>query len=222
MKSIQVSKTANEGKDFPGPAALAALRAWYAGLDARAAVAQYLGHGKASGQSSRAMLGNIRRQLASYARARQREDLAGLLEHPMAERVQRAHAVSDAIETLRRLPAPTPLVTDDVERWLPVRTARALKAHGFKTLSELTVRIPRRRRWWTAIAGPGAIGARQVEAFFAAHPHLTQQARALVRVGAQHAVVPWERLYVPDDVDGSHGTFRAPGATCTLDANNDY
>jgi len=27
----------------------------------------------------------------------------------------------DAVETLRRLPAPTPLVTDDVARWLPAR-----------------------------------------------------------------------------------------------------
>ena len=45
---------------------------------------------------------------------------------------------------------------------------------------------------------------------------LLAQARALVPVGAQHDVVPWERLYVPQDVDGSRGTFRAPTATCTL------
>ncbi len=97
-----------------------------------------------------------------------------------------------------------------------------MKAHGIKTLAELTVRIPRRRRWWTAIAGLGATGARQVESFFAEHPHLTQQARVLVPIGAQHDVVPWERLRVPHEVDGSCGTFRAPKATCTLDAGNDY
>lgn len=222
MKSIRLSNAANEQQGFPSTAALAALRAWYAGLSARAAVAQYLGQDKASGQSSRAMLGDIRRQLARYARTRHREDLAGLMEHPAAERAQHARAVMDAIEALRRLPAPTPLVTDDVERWLPARAARAIKAHGFKTLAELTVRIPRRRRWWTVVPGLGATGARQVEGFFAAHPHLTQQARALVPVAAQHDVVPWERLYVPQEVDGSHGTFRAPKATCTLDANNDY
>jgi len=89
-------------------------------------------------------------------------------------------------------------------------------------MAELTVRIPRRRRWWTAVAGLGATGARQVESFFAGHPHLTQQARALVPIGAQHDVVPWERLRVPDEVSGSRGAFRAPKATCTLDANNDY
>lgn len=97
-----------------------------------------------------------------------------------------------------------------------------MKAHGIKTLAKPTVRIPRRRRWWTAIPGLGATGARQVESFFAGHPHLTQQARALVPIGAQHDVVPWERLRVPDEVDGSRGAFRAPKATCTLDANNDY
>jgi site-specific recombinase XerD len=211
-----------EQKDFPGSAAQAALRAWYAGLSARAAVAQYLGLDKARGQSSRAMLGDIRRQLERYARERHREDLAGLLEHPASERAQHARAVMDAIETLRHLPAPTPLVTDEVDRWLPARAARAMQAHGIKTLAELTVRIPRRRRWWTAIPGLGATGARQIEAFFAGHPYLTQQARALVPIGAQDDVVPWERLRVPDEVNGSRGAFRAPKATCTLDANNDY
>lgn len=222
MKSTRVSKPANAEKEFPGTAALAALRAWYAGLGARAAVAQYLGVDRADGQSSRAMLGDIRRQLTKHARQRHREDLASLLEHSAAERAQRARAVMDAIETLRHLPVPAPMVTDDLERWLPARAAGAMKAHGFKTLADLTVRIPRRRRWWTGIPGLGAASARQIEAFFAAHAHLTQQARALVPIGAQDDVAPWERLRVPHEVDGSRGTFRAPKATCTLDANDDY
>src|SRR3546814_7545264 len=92
----------NAEKEFPGTAALAALRAWYAGLGARAAVAQYLGVDRADDQSSRAMLGDIRRQLTKHARQRHREDLASLLEHSAAERAQRARAVMDAIETLDR------------------------------------------------------------------------------------------------------------------------
>lgn len=63
----RVPTPTNAQKEFPGTAALAALRAWYAGLGARAAVAQYLGQDKASGQSSRAMLGDIRRQLGMRA-----------------------------------------------------------------------------------------------------------------------------------------------------------
>lgn len=228
MKTHQVatvdagSTPAGAPAGFPGQASVAALRAWYAGLNARAAVAQYLGHDKADGQSSRAMLGAIRKQLAGFARARHREDLARLLEHPAAERLQQAREVLQAFETMRQLPTPAPLVTDRVDRWLSARAVRALEAHDIKTLADLTVRVPRRRRWWAAVPGLGATSAKQIEAFFAAHPELTERARALVPVAAQHDVVPWERLYVPQDVDGSHGTFRAPTATCTLSANNDY
>jgi hypothetical protein len=103
---------------FPGASALAALRAWYSGLSTRAAVAQYLGHTKADGQSSRAVLGKIRRQLVSIAQVRHRKDLVELIAHPATERLQRAGAVLDAIETLRELPLPTPLVTDAVDLWL--------------------------------------------------------------------------------------------------------
>lgn len=216
------ARTQGSEGEFPSADALAALRAWYAGLDARAAVAQYLGQNKATGESSRAILGEVRRRLARYAQTRHREDLAGLIGHPARERTQRSRSVLEAIETLRHLSVPTPQVTDDVGRWLPARIAGAIKAHGLKTLAELTVRIPRRRRWWTGIPGLGATGARQVEAFFAAHPQLTASARALVPIGTQRDVVPWERLYVPHEVDGSRGTFRAPAATSTLDANNDY
>lgn len=207
---------------FPSPSQLAALRAWYSGLNARAAVTQYLGHAKADGESSRSMLGAIRRQLVGFARARQRADLAELVGHAPAERLQRAGQVLAVIDTLRHLPLPAPLVTDSVHCWLPARTASALASHGISTLADLTVRVPRRRRWWVSVQGLGATGARQVEAFFAAHPELTERARALLPVGAHRDVAPWERLYVPQDLDGSRGTFRAPAETCTLSAANDY
>jgi hypothetical protein len=83
------------------------------------------------------MLSVIRRQLAAYARSRHREALAALMEHPAAEREERARSVLNAIETLRHLPAPAPRVTDEVEHWLPARAARAMKAHGIKTLADL-------------------------------------------------------------------------------------
>ena len=70
--------------------------------------------------------------------------------------------------------------------------------------------------------GLGATGARKIEAFFAAHPQLTERARALVAVERPQDLVPWERLAVPREVDGSRGTFRAPRSTSTLDADNDY
>jgi site-specific recombinase XerD len=212
---------AGDDDGFPSLSQLAALRAWYAGLSARAAVVQYLGQRKATGQSSRAMLGAIRRQLACYARARHRDDLASLISHPAAERLDRERAVRHAIEMLQQLPLPEPLLMHDVDRWLPTRAAHALKNAGIETLVDLTLRVPRRRRWWAAIPGLGVGSARRIETFFAEHPALTERARALVKIPATQTS-PWETLVVPEDVNGSRGAFRAPQATCTLSATDDY
>jgi hypothetical protein len=46
--------------------------------------------------------------------------------------------------------------------------------------------------------------------------------RALILSEPRGIVMPWESLRLPPEVDGSAGTFRAPAATCTLDASNDY
>jgi len=223
MKTRQSAQADGDSQnDFPNAASLAALRAWYEGLSAREAVARYLGQSKADGQSSRGMLGVIRRQLVDLARRRHRGDLAALFDHPVSERSKHARAVTRAIELLPTLPMPEPLIGDDIASWLEPRAVLALQAQGIKTLAALTVRIPRRRRWWAAIPGLGVAGARQIEAFFAAHPLLTERARALVVIPDAQDIMPWERLAVPSDVDGSRGTFRAPRATCTLRANNDY
>jgi site-specific recombinase XerD len=208
--------------DFPDADSLAALRGWYAGLTSRAAVGRYLPGHKASGESSRAMLGRIRRKLIAFAESRHRPDLVAVFQHTLDERQRRASAVERAIATLRSLPAPLPQISDDVEQWLAPRAAKALHAHGIRTLADLTVRIPRRRRWWAAIDGLGVTAARQIEAFFAAQPQLTERARALIAVAQPRGIVPWEQLRLPHEVDGSHRSFRAPRQACTLNATNDY
>jgi site-specific recombinase XerD len=214
---------------FPEAGALAALRAWHEGLSAREAVARYLGDKKADGQSSRSILGRIRRDLATFARMRHRNDLAELFEQPAGQRLRHARAVSLAIEQLRSLPEPVPLIGDDIAQWLPPRVVQALRSHGIKTLAELTLRIPRGRRWWASIAGLGQAGARSIEAFFAQHPELTERARALTERAralivrdAPQDLVPWERLQLPQEFDGSKGSFRAPRGSCILNADNDY
>jgi hypothetical protein len=86
---------------FPDEAELAALRGWYAGLDARTAVARYLGDRRAVGTSSRGVLGRIRRQLIAYAQERHRADLAGVfVARPTKASTSR---VNGAIETLRKV-----------------------------------------------------------------------------------------------------------------------
>lgn len=212
----------SQSNQFPSAAELAALRGWYSGMTSRACVMQYLQIEGATRQSSRRVLGEIRRQLSRYALARHRQDLAALLEHDASERDARAWSVLDAIETIRQLPEPMPLITDELARWLPARAGTAMNAHGLKTLADLTVRVPRRRQWWKAVPGLGATSARQVEAFFASHPELTEKARSLLEVEQRHEVVPWEQIRLPAELDGSRGRFRAPVGTSTLDASNDY
>lgn len=207
---------------FPDADDLAALRAWYAGLPVRDAVARYLGGRTGQWRSSRGVVGDIRRRLAAIARDVHRHDLAALFAHPAGDRTRYAGAVAQAIEILRHAKPPEPQITDSVGTWFSSRTARTLHASGIVTLADLTVRVPRRRRWWAAIPGLGHAGARHIETFFASHPELTERARALVVMATPESVVPWERLRLSHEVDGSHGTFRAPAEACALDATNDY
>ncbi len=207
---------------FPDAAELAALRAWYAGVAVRPAVERYLPSALGDGKSARGVLGRIRRRLVSLAHAAHREDLAALFDHPANERTRHAKAVAQAIDALRTVRPPEPQIADEIAQWFAPRAVRVLQAYGITTLADLTVRIPRRRQWWKVVPGLGAASARAIEAFFAAWPALTEKARALIVASRQGPVVPWESISLPHEVDGSEGTFRAPAATCTLDANNDY
>ena len=205
---------------FPGAAELAALRAWYSGMSSRDAVDQYLADQRHVDQSSRSQIGHIRKRLAAFARFRRRDDLARAFEHPEQSRIQHSRAAVAAIELLRTIAPPAPQITDDIALWLSARSVRSLKVHGINTLADLTVRVPRRRRWWTAVPGLGVAGAKQIEAFFAQHPQLVDRARALIVRNAQQDVVPWEMLVVPGEVDGSSGSVRAPPESCTLNSAN--
>ena len=108
---------------FPDDAELAALHAWYAGLDARTAVARYLGDRKAPAKSSRGVLGRIRRALVAFATSRHRPDLARTFDGRSAAS---ADAVAHTIEALRHLPAPEPHIAEDIDQWLPQRVVAAL------------------------------------------------------------------------------------------------
>lgn len=203
-------------------ARLSALRAWYEGLGARQAVARYLPDQKSTNESSRAMLGRVRRQLAAYAHQRHRPDLARCFEAPASERLRFAQVVARSIEELRTLAKPQPLIGDEVNRWLNPRACEALNAVGIETLADLTLRIPRRHRWWTNIPGLGQAGALKIQSFFNEHLELSDRARRLITREAPQDIVPWERVRLPQDLDGSCGSLRAPSETCSLRASNDY
>ena len=207
---------------FPEAASLSAVRAWYAGVGSREAIERYCPHALGGGQSARGVIGRMRRQIADFALSRHRADLARPFLCAAGERSRHRKAAIQALDTLPSLPVPHPQVSDPVDAWLSPRVVAVLHRHGIRTLADLTVRIPRRRRWWLVIPGLGERSARWIEGFFAAHPALTERARALVAVATPEPVVPWERIHVPHEVDGSRGTFRAPKRMCALEADNVY
>ena len=112
-----------------------------------------------AGQSSRGVIGAIRRDIASFARSRHRDDLAKLLTGPARKGAAAARAMAAAIDQLRSAAVPVPLIGDGVDLWLEPRVTAVLRQAGIKTLADLTLRVPRRRRWWAGINGIGAAGA---------------------------------------------------------------
>jgi hypothetical protein len=186
-----IPSTGSISAGFPDTDELAALCAWYAGMPVRKAVERYLPERVGAGQSARGVPGGIRRRLAKVARQVGRPDLATVFAHPDGERLREAKAVADAIGILRHARLPVPQISDDIGLWLPARAVATLRGHGIATLADLTVRIPRQRQWWKAIPGLGPASARKIESFFAAHPALTERARALIAISPASSIVPW-------------------------------
>jgi hypothetical protein len=87
---------------LPDASALAALRAWLEGLPSRDAVMRYHSDAPARGQSSRGVIGAIRRDIAAFARSRHRDDLAKLFTGPARKGPAAARAMAAAIEQLRK------------------------------------------------------------------------------------------------------------------------
>lgn len=76
--------------NLPDADALAALRAWYAGLSTRHAVRRYLPDTSCGSTSARGTIGRIRRELVALARRLHRDDLVTLLSHRADERLERS------------------------------------------------------------------------------------------------------------------------------------
>ncbi|MFM0394868.1 phage integrase family protein [Paraburkholderia phytofirmans] len=180
--------------DFPDADELAMLRASYAGMPF--AKPQSTMCRIESGQRSRhaacsASFGGG--WLSSRGRSAGRISLL-FLNTPTCKRFRGAKAVTDAIEVLRHAGPPSPQISDDIGLWQTARAVPVPRAHDIATLTDLTVQIPRRRHWWKAVAGLGPASARRIEAFFTAHPALSERARAPIAVRCPGAVVPWESL----------------------------
>jgi site-specific recombinase XerD len=206
---------------FPNHASLAALRAWYEGIPARAAVTRYLAHTRVQTQSSRGVIGRIKRRLIHIAQTHGRCDIASVFVDHGPDRAVQVTAVRRAIEELRVLIGRDPQIYDDIALWLPTRTIRALKGQGIATLAELTLRVPRRRMWWINMPGIGPASARDIEAFFYEYPKLTEAARQLVERFDPREHIVLRHIAPVRSRNGSNGKYRAPKARCLLDATTD-
>ncbi|WP_321815708.1 MULTISPECIES: phage integrase family protein [unclassified Paraburkholderia] len=136
-----------DSSGFPDAVELAALRAWYAGVAARPAVERYRPFELGDGKSARGVFGRIRRRLVALAPVAHRDNLEVLLDHPANACTWHAKAVAQAIEALRNTRPPEPEIIDDIAQWFAPRAVRILQAYGIATLTDLTLRIPRRRQW---------------------------------------------------------------------------
>ncbi len=77
------------------------------------------------------MIGWVKRQLVAFATSRAQAELAATLAacSPLDRKLAKAAAA--AIEALRGMPLPQPLIGDAVERWLPVRLVGVLTRRAF-------------------------------------------------------------------------------------------
>lgn len=78
---------------------LSVLRAWYAGVDSRQALQRYCPQALERGQSSRGVIGRLRRHIIAFALSRHRDDLAGPVQCGAEERTRDSKAAIRALNT---------------------------------------------------------------------------------------------------------------------------
>jgi integrase len=120
--------------------------------------------------------------------------------------------------------------------WFAPAIADRLHRADLFTVAQLVDRIRSvSRRWWSGIPGIGEGKGQRMRRFIEAHlgpiaaaspsPALPAPGTALATAAPARkelAVVPLERLHVPSDLSGEHGSFRAPVERCAIAARNDY
>ncbi|WP_087686551.1 phage integrase family protein [Pandoraea sp. PE-S2R-1] len=199
---------------------LAALRAFHAGIESRAALTRYLPASLVPGVSARGVFAVIRAKLITAAESKHVREILPVLKGAGLDRTLTAKRLQRAVDTLEQARPREPTVRDRVDQWLPPAICAPLLASGLKTFAELTLGVPRLKTWWRTVPGIGIESASEIESFFAEHETLTQEARALLPP-PNTDVAPLERFEVPKLLDGSRGRLRDTRVACVLSANTD-
>ncbi|MET0543425.1 MAG: phage integrase family protein [Variovorax sp.] len=154
---------------------------------------------------------------------------------------QRSRVIAQQLDALRWLEshmAPEPRPGDDVKAWLNPAVAIRLHRCNLRTLGELVAHINSvGARWWRQVPGVGVNKAARVMAWLDAHSHVAAL-RLLAYARLPHgqvppalrnsvmapatALLPLEKLRVPEALDGRLGLYRAPAERCSLRAADDH
>lgn len=154
---------------------------------------------------------------------------------------RRARVIDHQLQALRWLEGlvvQDPRPGDSVATWLHPALAARLEQAGVPTLHALVERINGiGARWWASVRAIGELKAARIldwlhanEEVLGTHvgahvrrprAQLTPSILAAV-VPAATAIVPYEKLVLPADLDGRAGRYRAPHEKCLLVAANDH
>lgn len=160
---------------------------------------------------------------------------------PGAIRARRSRVIAkqlEALQWLEDLVAQAPKPGDGVGAWFAPALADKMERSGLPTLFSLVQRINGiGARWWTGVPGIGTLKASRVVAWLRMHEgtigvavggHVDAPRTKLRGVDLVHvvpagtALVPLEKLVVPEVLSGKEGAFRAPRQKCLLSADDDY
>lgn len=181
----------------------------------------------------------IERGLEDFSESEQVEAYQAEFGHNDSSQNRRAHLIKrqlEALHWLEKLAAEEPHAADPVSAWLHPDLSARLEAAGLHTLRQLAERINGVGRGWHASVRAIGTGkaSRIVEWMQANEPStgllisprawLKGEEAAGVPMDLPNAsgIVPFERLVVSHDLDGSAGRFRAPQYECMISARNDH
>ncbi len=160
---------------------------------------------------------------------------------PAGRASRRTRVVERQLEALRWLEGHTaqdPRPADSVSAWLNPAMAARLELGGLHTLAALVARINEAgARWWVKVPGVGERKAARILDWLRANEeplglrvgtHASHRRRQLsprdlaAVVPPGTALVPYEKLVVPAELDGRAGLNRAPQHKCLLPAETDH
>jgi site-specific recombinase XerD len=138
--------------------------------------------------------------------------------NPQADRRAALQARQIAIiEALEDVAVRTPSRTDPLDHWFDGPRARALEAAGCHTLEDVDRLIQRQTVWWRKLRGVGRVKAQRLREFL----------YTLIPVASGNELsiaATWRIIFkqaLPGELDGTHGTNRAPGSRDSQRAQTD-